>query len=46
MVWDKFDEKAKGWVKINNWQDLKVIGMTDIAFSAGPPSNLYKNNIK
>ena len=32
--------EAKGWVKINNWQDLKVIGMTDIAFSAGLPSNL------
>jgi len=36
----KFDDQAKGWVKINNWQDLELSGQAEIAFSAGPPSNI------
>jgi FkbM family methyltransferase len=36
----KFDDQAKGWVEINNWQDLKLSGFADLAFSAGPPSNI------
>ena len=40
-----FDDKAKGWVKINNWQELKVINQVDIAFSAGPPMNLNSEQL-
>jgi hypothetical protein len=36
----KFDDQAKDWVKIDNWHDLKIQRMVDIAFSAGTPSNI------
>ena len=30
--------EAKGWMMIGNWQELKVTGQVDIAFSEGPPT--------